>query len=142
MSISVSVLGALFILHKKFYCGAALRTKFNLGQKESNTGNDIIQVVGITLPQRKIYVSRLETGDELDIVREQNNEYDSRAIRVNDLQGHQVGYFARDCNCIYAPKMDMGFRYKIHVVAKEAKIIQCKIQLSNVDEMILPEVFC
>lgn len=103
--------------------------------------NDIIQVVGISIPQRVPYVRNVKVGDKLGVIREPNNEYDSRAIRVNDSEGNQVGYFAKDCNSIYAPKMDMGFRYEIQVMAKETKVIQCKVNLLNTDEIILPELF-
>lgn len=102
---------------------------------------DKIQVVGITLPQRKNYVSALNVGDTLNYVREPDNPFDKRAIRVNDLHGNQVGYFAKDCNCIYAPKMDMGFIYDLELVKKEAKVLQCKIKLHNIQDNIIPEIF-
>lgn len=114
----------------------------NWEDDKAQTRNDIIQVVGITILQRVPYVKNIKVGDKLVVVREPNNEYDSRAIRVNDSEGNQIGYFAKDCNSIYAPKMDMGFRYEIQVMAKEAKVIQCKVKLLNADEMILPELFC
>lgn len=103
--------------------------------------NDFIQVIGITLPQRKTYVSQVKVGDILEIVREPFNEYDSRAIRVNNSNGNQIGYFAKDCNCIYSPKMDMGFKYEIRVVSKDTKVLQCKIKLINTEEMIIPDIF-
>lgn len=111
--------------------------------EDDNVGftNDHIQVVGITLPERKNFVSQLNIGDILEIVREPQNEYDSRAIRVNDCMGNQVGYFAKDCNCIYAPKIDIGFKYQVIVEAKTPKVLQCKIKLINSDEVILPELF-
>lgn len=96
--------------------------------------NDHIQVVGITLPQRKPFVSKINVGDLLEIIREPFNEYDSRAIRVNDLNGNQIGYFAKDCNSIYSPKIDMGFRYEIRVVSKDTKVLQCRIKLINTGE--------
>lgn len=70
------------------------------------------------------YVKNIKVGDKVVVVREPNNEYNSRAIRINDSEGNQIGYFAKDCNSIYAPKMDMGFKYEIQVMAKEAKAIQ------------------
>lgn len=105
------------------------------------TANDIIQVVGITLPQRKSYVAKLQVGDNVRIVREPNNEYDSRAIRVEDSEGNHIGYFAKDCNSIFAPKMDMGFEYEVSIKSKEAKVLQCRIKRSNPDFMILPDIF-
>lgn len=113
----------------------------NWEEDTTESTSDNIQVVGITLPQRKPFVSALNEGDILQIVREPHNEYDSRAIKVNDSNGNQIGYFAKDCNSIYAPKMDMGFKYEIRVVAKQAKVLQCRIKLLNSDEMILPALF-
>lgn len=103
--------------------------------------NEIIQVVGITLPQRKKFVSNLKVGDTLEILRESQNEFDFRAIRVNDNDGNQVGYFAKDCSCIYASKMDMGFKYYITLKEKTPKVLYCKIKLINTKDMILPDIF-
>ena len=77
----------------------------------------------------------------LELVREPENEYDTRAIRVNDKTGNQLGYVAKDCNCIYAPKMDMGFKYEVTVMSKETRVLQCKIKLINTDDIILPNLF-
>lgn len=113
----------------------------NWETKPVENNADIIQVVGITIPQRKPYVANLKIGDVLEIVREPDNPYDSRAIRVNDSNGNQVGYFAKDCNCIFAPKIDKGFKYQIVIEKKMPKLLQCKIKLLNTNEMILPEIF-
>lgn len=101
---------------------------------------DTIQVVGVTLPQRRTFVQKLKVGDALTLVREPQNEYDTRAIRVNDSEGNQVGYFAKDCNCVYAPKIDMGFKYEVVVEKKMPKVLQCKIKLINVTDDIIPEI--
>lgn len=102
---------------------------------------NVIQIVGITIPQRKRFVSKLNKGDKLNIIREPDNPYDNRAIKVVDEDGNQIGYFAKDWSCIYASKIDLGFKYSLTVLDKKEKYIQGIIEVANKDELILPEIF-
>ena len=86
-------------------CTVAFQKKYkeiipNWEDDNVETTTDIIQVVGITIQQRKPFVTKIKAGDILKIVREPNNEYDSRAIRVEDSDGNHIGYLAKDCNSI------------------------------------------
>lgn len=96
--------------------------------------NDIVQIVGITLPDRIVCVSKVNPGDILKIVRESNNEYDSNAIYVMDSDNNKIGYFSKDCNFIYSRKMDMGFKYEIKVEMKGPNVLKCRIKLLNKNE--------
>lgn len=49
----------------------------------------------------------LRVGDELTLVREPDNRYDPRAVRV-DWQGHKLGYVPRRENADVARLMDRG----------------------------------
>jgi hypothetical protein len=103
--------------------------------------DDIIQVVGITIPTRKPFVSALKKGEILVLVRDLNNEYDGNAVMITNNEGKQIGFMAKDCASIYAPKFDMGFQYKLTVKEFEPKVIQCRIKCTNSDAVILPEIF-
>lgn len=67
----------------------------NWENSEVGATNDTVQIVGITISQRMPYVSKLVIGDKLQLVREPNNEYDPRAIRVNDLKDIKLVIFQR-----------------------------------------------
>ena len=132
------------VIDVDIYRCLALKYKDIISNWEDDTvgaSNDEIQVVGITIPERVPFVKKLMVGDSLIIEREPENTYDSKAIKVMDSERNHVGYFAKDCNCIYAPKMDMGFRYKVKIKVIEQKVLQCKIALENKSEMIVPENF-
>jgi len=103
--------------------------------------DDIIQVVGITIPNRKPFVSALIVDEEIYLIRDENNEYDSNAIMVTNKNGNQVGFIAKDCASIFAPKMDLGFKYKVTIKSFEPKVIQCKVKLLNHEDLILPDIF-
>ena len=66
--------------------------------------------------------------------------YDKQAIRINDSDGNQLGYFSKEYSSIYASKIDMGFCYKIKVIEKQQKAITCKIKLINTEDEILPDI--
>lgn len=103
--------------------------------------HDVIQIVGIGIPERKPFVDALSIDEELILIRDINNEFDINAIKVTNQKGNHVGFVAKDYASILAPKMDMGFKYKVTVKGKEPKVIQCNAKLLNVEEIILPDIF-
>lgn len=111
--------------------------------EESNvsTFNDTIQIVGITIPNRKRFVDALSIGDELTLVRDADNKFDSNAIKVINQDGYQVGFVAKDWANILASKIDLGFRYSVTVKEKQPKVLQCNATLINREDVILPDVF-
>ncbi len=50
---------------------------------------------------------RMQVGDELTLVREPDNRYDARAVRV-EWRGHKIGYVPRRENADVARLMDGG----------------------------------
>lgn len=113
----------------------------NWEEDNVSTFNDTIQVVGISISNRKHFVDALSIGDELILLRDVDNKYDSNAIKVTDQNGYQVGFVAKDWANILAPKMDLGFKYKVTVKEKQFKVIQCNAKLLNTEDIILPEIF-
>ncbi len=110
----------------------------NWEEDKSSLSDDVIQVVGITIPSRKPFVSALEKGENLVLVRDLNNEYDCNAVMITNNEGKQIGFMARDCASVYAPKLDMGFEYKLTIIDFEPKVIQCRIKCIRTDAVLLP----
>ncbi len=60
---------------------------------------------------------KMKVGDELTLVREPDNPYDSNAVRV-EWQGHKLGYVPRRDNASVARHLDRGG----HVEARVSKL--------------------
>lgn len=58
----------------------------------------------------------LTAGQHLDLVREPDNPYDARAVRV-DWQGHKLGYVPRIDNAAISHLLDTGQTLEARVVA-------------------------
>ncbi len=69
------------------------------------------KVVGVTFENRQSALSMLESGVELALVREPENEYDPNAISVRLLNGTQLGFLNRHLARRIAPVMDEGIEY-------------------------------
>jgi hypothetical protein len=57
---------------------------------------------------------QLRTGDRLELVREENNPHDRRAIAVL-WQGHKLGYLPRAENDAVSDAMDRGHRLEARI---------------------------
>ncbi|MGI6034170.1 MAG: DEAD/DEAH box helicase, partial [Coriobacteriales bacterium] len=69
------------------------------------------KVVGVTFENRQQVLSRLESGVELRLEREPENEVDRNAIAVKTLGGEQLGFLNRHLAARLAPVMDEGAPY-------------------------------
>ena len=58
---------------------------------------------------------QMQVGDELTLVREPDNPYDARAVRV-EWRGHKIGYVPRRDNADVARLMDRGQRLTARIV--------------------------
>ena len=64
--------------------------------QSANTNRVITaKVVGVTFEGRQATVAQLEEMEELVLRREPDNPYDFNAIRVERLNGAQIGYINR-----------------------------------------------
>ena len=61
----------------------------------------------------------MQVGDQLDLIREPENRYDRKAIRV-EWRGHKLGYVPRAENRAVAAAMDRGDK----LVARIAKLTE------------------
>ena len=81
------------------------------------------KIAGVTFVDRQRTVSRLnrcgelDTGTELVLRREPNNQFDHNAIAVFTKSGEQLGYIPRDTAKSMALNMDRGQDYKAYVTA-------------------------
>lgn len=63
------------------------------------------------------YWEQLQVGDRLDLIREPDNRYDRRAVRI-EWRGHKLGYVPRAENRAVAAALDQGDR----LVARIARL--------------------
>lgn len=71
-------------------------------------------LAGFQYHQGKKLWEEMKAGDALILVREPDNPYDARAIRV-DWQGHKLGYVPRRENADIARLMDRGARLEARI---------------------------
>lgn len=50
----------------------------------------------------------LQIGDRLEFVREPDNSYDEKAIKVETAGGQKIGYVPREDNIVFSRLMDAG----------------------------------
>jgi len=60
--------------------------------------------------------SRLRVGERLDLIREEDNPYDLRAVRV-EWRGHQLGYVPRLDNAAVSQLLDNGQTLRAEIAA-------------------------
>ena len=64
------------------------------------------KVVGVTFDGRQAVVAKLSVHEEIVLRREPTNPYDRNAIRVESLNGKQIGYINRYMAASLAPTID------------------------------------
>ena len=72
-------------------------------------------LAGFQFHEGKALWDRMNPGDALTLVREPDNAYDPRAVRV-DWQGHKLGYVPRKENEAVARQMDRGNLLEARIV--------------------------
>ena len=73
-------------------------------------------VAGFQYHQGEAVWSSLEVGTALSLVREPDNRYDYRAVRV-DWQGQKLGYVPRSDNVAVSHLLDTGYALDAKIVA-------------------------
>lgn len=77
---------------------------------EESVAEILIQVsmtAGLRYHEAKAVWQEMQVGDSLTLVREPENPYDARAVRV-EWHGHKLGYIPRTENEAVARQMDRG----------------------------------
>ena len=74
------------------------------------------KIVGVSFEGRQNTVATLEPEEELSLVRDRENPYDSQAIQVVRSSGEQVGFIRKQIAGVLAPLMDSGVVYKARVM--------------------------
>lgn len=106
-----------------------------------NFTKEVLPLVGITQPNRREFVKKLQIGDKVQLVREVNNEYDANAIKVLDSDNNHLGYIAAVWAFIYASKMDIGMTFEGVVKKIEPKVIGIQVTRNNTEEDIVYDFF-
>ncbi|MEC0089900.1 HIRAN domain-containing protein [Paenibacillus macquariensis] len=99
-----------------------------------------IPLIGITIPDRKVYVKLLTELEQVYFERDQDNPYDRNAIKVVNSNGNHLGFVAKDWAAIYAMKLDLGMQYDVRVKSIQEKVITLKVTRNN-HEALMYEIF-
>lgn len=92
-------------------------------------------MVGVTRPERRKFVSNVKIGDNLFLIRDEDNPYDRNAILVVDNDDNEIGFIAKDWASIYADKLDVGMKFNAVVEQKEAKVIKIVVERININDI-------
>lgn len=90
-----------------FYSHAGAETQAHILLQDS-------PLAGFQYHEGKQFWDEMKVGDELTLVREPENPYDAKAIRV-DWRGHKLGYVPRRENNDIARLMDRGTRLEARI---------------------------
>ncbi len=99
--------------------------KFTALYEEKHDGHESIcdtesfysKLVGVTFDNRQEVIPTLDIGEELVILREPENPYDTNAIRILTQDGRDVGHIRREIAAHIAPLIDAGTKYRCIVTA-------------------------
>ena len=64
------------------------------------------RVVGVTFENRQAVVALLTEREQVFLIREPDNAFDSNAVKVQRWDHQQIGYLNRELAKILAPRMD------------------------------------
>ena len=79
-------------------------TLYQENPEEYHSGDLICtKVAGVTFNNRQAVLAQLNAGETIQLRREPNNPYDPNAIRVERLNGRQIGYLNRAMAAELAP---------------------------------------
>jgi hypothetical protein len=73
-------------------------------------------VAGFQYHRGEALWNRLEAGDALALIREPNNSYDAKAVRI-EWKGHKLGYLPRVENHAVAQLLDRVEKFSARIVA-------------------------
>jgi single-stranded-DNA-specific exonuclease len=78
----------------------------NMNTMNVSTRSIETRVVGVTYEGRQQVVALLTQWEQVFLIRESDNAFDSNAVRVQRWDHQQVGYLNRELAKILAPRMD------------------------------------
>lgn len=90
-----------------------------------------LPVVGLNIGNRINIIEELNEGEQLKLLREPLNPYDSKAIKVLTLDDREIGYISKEWAAIFSLKMDYGFTYECVLKRKEIQKKHIIIQLNT-----------
>ena len=73
------------------------------------------KIVGVTFEGRQRIVGKLNVGEQLKLIRDPSNTYDSNAIKVINTIGEQAGFLSREVVSDLARLMDSGHKFRCTV---------------------------
>ncbi len=77
-------------------------------------------VAGFQYHEGPVLIDRLAPGQPIELVREADNRFDARAVRL-DWHGHKIGYLPRNENAAVAQMLDRGERLTATISQRQAR---------------------
>lgn len=108
-------LGTLLSVPVFTFLGVSAKQRSN---PESNTIEIPVYdcyIRGMHYYEGKDHLERIKPGDELDLIRQPENEHDTNAIEVF-WDGYKMGYLPREDNLVLANILDKGIPLKSRVI--------------------------
>lgn len=75
------------------------------------------KVVGVSFEGRQNNIQKVNTGDLVRLIRDPRNKFDANAIKVERLDGLQLGFLKKEMAKHLAPVIDEGVRYEAIVTS-------------------------
>jgi len=91
----------------------------------------VTNVVGMKYINGMQWTKRLKEGDEIVLIREPDNKYDSNAIKVCSLQEHQIGYIPKNTAKQISKEIDSKRNVKTYVVDNSNGYIKVLITINK-----------
>jgi len=96
------------------------------------------KLAGVTFPKNaQTTLPKLNTGDEITLIREPENQYDKNAIRTEAL-GERIGFLPAHVARELAHRMDNGENFKCivaQITGGGDKTYGCNVELEEVGEI-------
>lgn len=109
---------------RRFLTGLLAATGLATGSARARPARRLLiqesAVAGFQYHQGEVVFDRLAVGQPLDLVREPDNRFDRRAVRL-DWQGHKLGYLPRAENAAVAQMLDRGERLTATISQRRAE---------------------
>ena len=98
------------------------------------------KVVGINFNERKKYVENIKVDDKIVLKRETDNKFDKMAVKIENENGNQLGYLAKEWANIYARKLDIGMEFEAVVKEKNDSNLIIEIKRINNEQEKIYEI--
>ena len=117
--------GTVFSICIRIFQLSLAHTPFDLSRFQ------VTNIVGMKYINGMQWTKGLKEGDEIVLMREPDNKYDSNAIKVCDQQEHQIGYIPKNTARQISKEIDSKRQVKTYVVENSNGYIKVLIAIDK-----------